>query len=138
MKNEYKNINVLISNNNINIQQEKIKNIISFLESQYEFDLDYSKWKCGTKDKFIEKINDLKNLLSNLNKKMDVSKETLNIIKKIQELSKQIEELESENEMLKNSLSQSDKFKIIQNNNIIEGNREYIEQLKANITVIGW
>ena len=69
---------------------------------------------------------------------MDVSKETLNIIKKIQELSKQIEELESENEMLKNSLSQSDKFKIIQNNNIIEGNREYIEQLKANITVIGW
>lgn len=138
MKDKYKNINVLQSVNNIQTQQEKIKNLILLLEKQYEFDLDYSKWKCGTRDIFMQKIVYLKNLLLKLDKKMDCATKTLNIIEKIQNISKQIQSLEQENEMLRNSINPTDKLKILQNNNIIEGNREYIEQLEKNIMNLGW
>lgn len=138
MKDKYKNINVLLNINNIEIQQEKIKNVILLLEKQYEFDLDFSKWKCSTRDILIQKVVYLKDLLLRINKKMDYAKRTLNMIEKIQEISRQIKRLEQENEMLKNSINPNDKLKILQNNDIIESNREYIEQLENDITTLGW
>ena len=138
MIDSYKNVNVLQSVNNIQLQQEKVKNLILLLEKQYEFDLDYSKWKCSTRDIVIQKIAYLKNLLLKLDEKMDNAIKTLNIIEKIQNISRKIDNLEQENKMLKNSMEPNDKLKILQNNETIEGNREYIEQLEKNIKVLGW
>lgn len=138
MKNQYKNVDILLSMNNIQMQQEKIKNIILSLENQYEFDLDYTKWKCSAKDQFIKVIVYLKKLLINLDEKMNSAKKALDMINKIQIIVKEIENLERENEMLKNSMNPNDILKISQNNIIIEGNREYIERLENNITTLGW
>lgn len=138
MKSVYKNIDVLSSLNNANTQQEKIENVIKFLENEYEYNFDNSEWKCNAKNQFIKKILSLKQLFKELNIKINAVNETLVIINKIQELSRQIENLEKKNELLKNSLNPSDKLEIVQNNKTIEQYLEHIMQLENKIETFGW
>lgn len=112
---KYKQIDVYLTENNINNKIFEFNNISKVLLDCYVFQMNNYVWKCNAKNNFTENISKMNKKIEEYINELNDLIQTVKKIEKIQNNLKRIEFLEEENNRKQIISNQLDKMKIAQN-----------------------
>ncbi len=130
---EYNKIDILTSKTNITNYKKEVNESKNYMNNVFLQEINNNNWKCKSKNTFIQKIGDLTQELTDFEMTMNEAISTIDTIAKIQEFLNQNATLLNENKLLEISNNPIDKAKLINNNEMINSNKQIIEQLENQI-----